>query len=180
MNVFDYLDSNKKSLSDDEKKDFIKIVADKYLSGVRHFDGGIETIMNHEIKRRQLLFFLYGVIDSALQFFERKQLNKLANRDKIIKENEMIHKYFVENLGYKIEEVLDTAIVCSEISFPDEKLGYRREDMFNLVIGGGKSFVDYVEKIREWINSTEDEDEKEYYKNSDASGALLGLLHNDD
>ena len=181
MNVFDYLDSNEKNLSDDKKKLFIKETAEHFLGGVRHFPDGLETMMNHEIKRRQLLFFLYGAIDCALADFGREKIFGDNDTEAMAKENNLIWDYFQENLGYRIEEVLDILIVCSDSRSPNDNeiLGYDRNQILNLVTYGGQSFLDSIKQVREWVKISENKEEEDYYKNSGSHGQLLALLHED-
>ena len=96
MNLFDYLDSGKISLLEDEKKDFIKVVANTFLDDLRSIPGGIEQIMNHEVKRRQLLYYLYGAIDRALLDFGRNKLFDSKNAEGLLKENNLLTRIWLE------------------------------------------------------------------------------------
>ena len=179
MNLFDYLDSGKKYLLEDEKKDFIKVVANTFLDDLRSIPGGIEQIMNHEVKRRQLLYYLYGAIDRALLDFGRNKLFDSKNTEGLLKENNLIWDYFQEELGYRIEEVMNIVIVCSDVQNPNEILGFDRNAMHNLVVNGGNALNDWIEQVRHWISISKDKEEEEYYKNSASAGGLLGLLAQD-
>ena len=135
--------------------------------------------MDHEVKRRQLLYFLYGAIDCALLDFGRNKLFDSKNDEGLIKENNLIWDYFQEELGYKIEEVINIPIVCSDFTSPNEILGFDRNDMLNLVTFGGNSLNEHIEQVRQWISISKNQEEEEYYKNSGASGVILGLLSQD-
>ncbi len=180
MNLFDYLDSGKKYLLEDEKEDFIQVVANTFLGDVvRSQPEGIKPIMDHEVKRRQLLYFLYGAIDCALLDFGRNKLFDSKNAEGLLKENNLIWDYFQEELGYRIEEVMNIVIVCSDVQNPNEILGFDRNAMHNLVVNGGNALNDWIEQVRHWISISKDKEEEEYYKNSASAGGLLGLLAQD-
>ena len=181
-NLFDYLDSGKKNLTDNEKRDFIRVVANTYIeSTIRSQPEGIKPIMSHEVKRRQLLYFLYGALDYALSNFGRNELfdSQTENSNLLINENNLIWEYFQEDLEYKIEECLNIPIVCSQSTYPNEKLGFDRDAMLNLVVKGGNDLKSFIEQTREWIASANNDQEIEFYRNSSNNGSILALLYQD-
>ena len=143
MGLFDFLNKNK------FEKILKKTINDSaliFLLPLKMHPNGMDKMMQDPIKRRKMLFFLFGAIDCGLKKVSGQKLDGgLIKKEKDLSTHQLIFDYFTDTIGYDITEVMDIPIVLSNTPNKNNLLSYNPKEMFDLVVEGGNSFLNYFD-----------------------------------